>query len=83
MSSTSERFNPAHPNMGDPLFEKEVRQEAYRLWEQAGRPDGRDLDFWYLAIRARCDVEHSDERPGIEAAGRPVRISDRGVPRRG
>jgi hypothetical protein len=82
MSSPSERFNPPHARMGDPLFEEEVRREAYRLWEQAGRPDGRDLDFWYLAIRARCDVEEADKRGGIEAAGRPVQISDGGKPRR-
>src|SRR5580658_2653317 len=26
-----------------------VRERAYLLWEQAGRPDGRADDFWYHA----------------------------------
>ena len=31
--------------------EQETRIRAYRLWEQAGRPDGRDLEFWHRAKR--------------------------------
>lgn len=28
-----------------------VRARAYELWEEAGRPSGRDLDFWLEAER--------------------------------
>lgn len=31
-----------------------IRQRAYDLWEQAGRPEGGDLEFWE---RARQEVE--------------------------
>ena len=29
--------------------EYHIRQRAYDLWEEAGRPDGRHLDFWNAA----------------------------------
>ncbi len=27
----------------------EIEARAYQLWEQAGRPVGREADFWHLA----------------------------------
>ena len=32
---------------GDP--EEVIRTRAYYLWEQDGRPEGRELEFWYRA----------------------------------
>jgi hypothetical protein len=29
--------------------EKEIKNRAYELWERAGRPDGKDEDFYHLA----------------------------------
>jgi prepilin-type N-terminal cleavage/methylation domain-containing protein/prepilin-type processing-associated H-X9-DG protein len=31
------------------IRDNEVTNRAYRLWEQAGRPHGRDLEFWIQA----------------------------------
>ena len=31
-----------------------IRNRAYMLWEQAGRPEGGDLEFWE---RARQEIE--------------------------
>lgn len=31
-----------------------IRDRAYQLWEQAGRPEGGDLEFWE---RARQEIE--------------------------
>jgi hypothetical protein len=31
------------------IEENEIANRAYRLWEQAGRPSGRDLEFWIQA----------------------------------
>jgi CheY-like chemotaxis protein len=31
----------------------EVTSLAFRLWEQAGRPTGRDLEFWFNACEMR------------------------------
>jgi hypothetical protein len=35
---------------GDPAFEHAVRQTAYFLWEQDGRPDGREQEYWYRSL---------------------------------
>jgi hypothetical protein len=34
--------------MTEPL-EKDISRLAYELWEKAGRPDGRDDEFYHLA----------------------------------
>jgi hypothetical protein len=31
-------------------FQEAVRDTAYFLWEEAGRPDGRADEFWYKAL---------------------------------
>lgn len=38
-----------------------VRARAYELWEQAGRPADRDLDFWLEAER-QIEDEHDERR---------------------
>ena len=47
-----------------------VRDLAYRLWEEQGRPIGRDEENWFEAERllnGECDVEGS--REGITKKG--------------
>jgi Protein of unknown function (DUF2934) len=36
-----------------------IANQAYRLWEKAGRPSGRDLDFW---LAAENEHDHSQRR---------------------
>ena len=43
---TAERADP----WGDPDFEQEVRDTAYFAWEQDGRPDGREQEYWFRAL---------------------------------
>ncbi|CCE08189.1 hypothetical protein BRAS3843_2650012 [Bradyrhizobium sp. STM 3843] len=31
--------------------DQEISKRAHQLWEQAGRPSGRDQEFWYEAER--------------------------------
>ena len=41
-----------------------VRERAYDLWEQAGRPDGRNDEFWALAAReVQADEDGEDPVP--------------------
>ena len=35
-----------------------VREQAYLLWEQEGRPDGREMEFW---TRAQVKVAESEQ----------------------
>jgi hypothetical protein len=56
---------PLDKRMSD--FSAEVRLTAYSLWEQAGRPSGREDDFWYKAldqrIQALANAEKRDQNP--------------------
>jgi hypothetical protein len=44
-------------------FEQKVRQTAYHLWENDGRPEGKETEYWFrameqlLADRVRPEVE--------------------------
>ncbi len=45
-----------------------IRERAYQLWEQAGRPEGGDVEFWE---RARAQVEREQverDQPGLVQA---------------
>jgi hypothetical protein len=42
---------------------EEIRARAQELWEQNGRPGGRDLEFWLRAEREIQD--ENQERQGI------------------
>jgi len=37
-------------NMSTPS-EEQIRQRAHQLWELAGRPEGREQEFWHEAER--------------------------------
>ncbi len=50
-------------------MEEVIRQIAYELWEQAGRPDGRSDEFWFAA---RYESERREET-GETQLGAPVR----------
>ncbi|WP_375158928.1 DUF2934 domain-containing protein [Bradyrhizobium sp. RDT46] len=45
-----------------------VRARAYELWEQAGRPAGRELEFWLEAERQIEDER--EERKGSDASSK-------------
>lgn len=31
-------------------FEQQVRQTAYHLWENDGRPEGKETEYWFKAL---------------------------------
>jgi Protein of unknown function (DUF2934) len=35
----------------------EIQQRAHQLWEQAGRPEGRDDEFWFQAEQELREME--------------------------
>jgi hypothetical protein len=41
---------------------EEIRTRAYRLWELAGRPEGRADEFWEEAKR---ELEYQAQRDGV------------------
>lgn len=42
--------------------EEKVRARAQQLWEQAGKPQFRDEEFWHEAER-QIRTEEQDQRP--------------------
>jgi hypothetical protein len=46
--------------------EKEIKNRAYELWEKAGKPEGKDEEFYYLAQQ---DLRNEDKSS-------PVRTPD-------
>jgi len=54
------------------VSEHHIRIRSYLLWENAGRPQGRDLEFWFraeaeLLVNSSCAVapEAKSEKPVI------------------
>jgi hypothetical protein len=41
--------------------EQRIRERAYRIWEEAGRPDGRAVEHW---LRAEAEIAAEDQ--GLE-----------------
>jgi hypothetical protein len=37
----------------------QIVRRAYELWEQAGKPDGRDEEFYHLAEQELRDADKS------------------------
>jgi len=53
---TMGEFIMAHPT------EEQIRKRAFELWEQAGKPEGREDEFWHQAQRELQGAEERDDR---------------------
>lgn len=40
--------------------EQEIREHAHRLWEQAGKPEGREDEFWHAAEQELRNADKSN-----------------------
>jgi hypothetical protein len=51
-----------------------VRTRAYQMWEEAGRPEGRNEEFWFAALRELegADAAGAAEPPAGMLAGTPA-----------
>ena len=64
-------------------IEDAIRDQAYRLWEQAGRPEGRHEEFWFAARQemvGEADAAGSGEAHGLPAEEPPAVMAQYGVP---
>ena len=46
--------------------EEQIKNYAHQLWEKAGKPQGRDTEFWHAA---EAELNAEDENP--DAANQP------------
>jgi hypothetical protein len=42
------------------ITEQEIRECAHRLWEQAGKPEGREDEFWHAAEQELRNADKSN-----------------------
>ncbi len=47
--------------------EEDIQRLAYSIWEQEGRPDGRDVDHYLLAKHMLEEREATPARPIVHA----------------
>jgi hypothetical protein len=43
-------------------MEEEIRTRAHQLWEQAGKPEGREDEFWHQAEKELAQGVTADEK---------------------
>ena len=43
----------------------EIRRRAYRIWEEEGRPHGRDAEHWSRAERETAESAERPERSAV------------------
>ena len=56
--------------------ERTVRERAYAIWEQQGRPDGKSLDHW---LQAEAEIRN-EKIIGITNNGKILKSSQAGSP---
>jgi hypothetical protein len=44
--------------------EEQIKIRAHELWEQAGKPEGREDEFWHQAEKELAQGKTSDEKSG-------------------
>ena len=58
-----------------PAGDAAIREQAYYFWEQDGRPDGRETEYWQRAVTALTDKAQLDTltkpAPKKKAAAKP------------
>jgi hypothetical protein len=51
---------PPRDPWSDPAFELAVRETAYFLWEQDGKPHGREQEYWFRALERQLRERNAD-----------------------
>ncbi|WP_218062037.1 DUF2934 domain-containing protein [Endobacter medicaginis] len=59
---------PANPLEDSPARDNRIRERAYHLWDEEGRPHGRDVEFWERAT-ALIGMEDSAGSGQLPATG--------------
>jgi hypothetical protein len=46
------------------LTDEQIRKRAHQLWEQAGKPEGKEDEFWQLA---KQELQNEDKTSPLRA----------------
>ncbi len=56
-------------------LERRIEERAYALWEAAGKPDGKSLEYWLAAETALRDQElHKELDESFPASDPPASV---------
>jgi hypothetical protein len=55
--SVDEKLEELNADQNGEVTEEVIRERAYLLWEQAGRPEGDADDFWHKAQTQILGIE--------------------------
>lgn len=55
--------------------QEKIEHLAYRLWQEAGSPDGRDQEFWFAALAEVTADKTVKAEPKPKAAAKPKAAS--------
>jgi hypothetical protein len=65
MKSRKSSPGPTAPGTAAPIPTEKIAERARRIWEEQGRPEGRDLEHWLEAERQlRADSRPTGARSG-------------------
>ena len=68
-----------------PADDAAIREQAYYFWEQDGRPDGRETEYWQRAVMALTDRAQLDAltKPAPKKSAKPKEpSSDKPAPKK-
>ncbi len=51
--------------------EDEIKELAYRIWEQEGRPEGKDVENYYRAVKM-LEEQEAAKSPALIRGPQPV-----------
>jgi hypothetical protein len=54
-------------------LEQEIREYAYQLWEEQGRPHGREIEHW---LKAERSVRKNHDAPRVEGTAQDALADD-------
>ena len=64
------------------MNEQVIRARAHQIWEEEGRPDGREQEHWDQATRALRTAGNGGDPIVAAVVGDPPRLAPRAAQRR-
>jgi hypothetical protein len=78
MEERSDSINNSESAQRHSSTEMEIAVRAYELWQMAGAPQGRDLEFWFIA-EGELHAEKQPAPAWEDAAGKQAALKALGV----
>jgi hypothetical protein len=64
---TRKAIRGGNADMNDDELRRRIAERARQLWEEAGRPEGRDMEYWLEAEEELAPLSVAGEEDPMEA----------------